>query len=406
MIDRVKWILLALLLFLAAACGGGGGGGGGAAAPPGTVVAGTAAAGIIADGTVRVYGVEPDGSLLFLKEVATDADGAYRADIGAYRGAVAVKAFGSYADEATGSTVSIPEAMALQAAVPASEVQTGVVALSVTPLTDIAVRKALAEGNLAQQIAAANQVISRLFGVDVTATTPVRMDASILQSPGVTQAQKKYTATLAALSQYALNSTGSATPTAAALQDLLSRISSGITATGATPELALNLQQAARDLATNPKTGVLATAASATLSDLATVGNAAGYRVVSYKLRTTGTISGNVFGIQLALGIPSQLSLRSNPATGETASGVVAATGPLSSDAFIAGKVSGGVLTITAIKSTGFPVGEFATVYCEIPAGTTPPSAGAFGPVIGWKAVDPGGAPIAGVGVEVVQGYE
>jgi hypothetical protein len=57
--------------------------------------------------------------------------------------------------------------------------------------------------------------------------------------------------------------------------------------------------------------------------------------------------------------------------SGYALSGVVAATGYVSSsEAISASKVNGGLLAIAMVKSNGFQVGEFAFIYYEIPAST------------------------------------
>lgn len=416
-----KAVLLGSIAGALVACGGGGTTG---TANTTTVVSGVAAKGVFKSGIVRIYEVKADGSEgdLLKETQVLDAKGNYRVDLGrTYSGALIVKAFGTYTDEATGTDVTISSTdTPLAAAVPASLVADAVanrreVVVPVTALTDVALQEARAAGgNLNDAIDSANNAISQVFAVDIIKTLPVGFDSQSLSDSRTTDDQKKYTAALAVVSGLiqAKARESTASPTADDLKNAIPQalaelsggitvIVSGSTVTGQVESVQLTdkLNQARQDIAASPLTPSEIQSAVAGLPQLPVV--------ATYKLRTTGAIAGNVInGIQLTIGLPAGLMLKSSSGSGETDPGVVSATGAATGATVVAhvNAASGtGALSIGLMSPTAFGTGEFATIYAIVPAGTTAPAAAAFAPVTGFKAVDATGAQINGLGVEVFQ---
>jgi len=372
---RYSFVMGALLMLYA--CGGGGG----SSAPAPTVVKGVAQAGVFNGATVTIFGYDASGALVQLPTtpatVLTDSTGNYQADIGSYKGAIVVKVHGTYHDEATNQDVTGAD---LQSAVPSAS---GTVSVPVTALTDLAVRNALATGNgsIKDNIASANQGISALFGFDIIATTPVAPTTAALGATGVTDSQKKYTTALAALSQYTANiSSTPAAPTASDLQSALTQISAGITITATTtqvtsPQVALSLQQSAAQIATNVNTQAAVTAAGtsaqSTLTSLSTVGDAAGSKILAIKVKTTGTSSTPIFGAKATITLPSGATVRTD-STGATLSGAVVASGAaVGANTIVLAAVKLNVLTIGPDTTQDIGIGEFATIYCDVPSTNT-----------------------------------
>lgn len=226
--------LLAITIFsistlLLTACGGGGG-----STPPVSSASGVASAGLVRNGVVKVYGVSAvDGAKgALLASTTTDATGSYSLSLGSYIGAVLVELEGGaggvskYTDEATGTEVTLPAGVVFLRAAYQS-VAIGVpVTIALTPLTELAVQRATVGGKTpVAAIAAANQVVSDLFNIDIVGVKPVAPTATAMNASGVSDAQRTYTLALAALSQQA----GAATT--AAVTALITSINSGIGAT-------------------------------------------------------------------------------------------------------------------------------------------------------------------------------
>lgn len=224
---RLLLLVIAGLFLLQGGCGGGGS----SSTPPsnnvstGSNVSGTAAAGIIQSGTVKIYALNADGSRgTLLATTNTDQNGWYSQDLGSYQGPIIALAYGTYLDEATGQSVTLTEDNALRAALPMAS---GTVSLPITVLTDLAVRKAGGTVTPPSAVANANALVSSIFKVDITATNPVECTDSALSAAGVTQAQRDYTLALAAVSQMA--STGTGSTAADKLNGALTTLAQGIT---------------------------------------------------------------------------------------------------------------------------------------------------------------------------------
>ncbi len=200
---------------------------------PATLLSGVASKGLISGATITVYALDSSGTQgSVLATTITDTNGAYSVNLGSYTGNVLVVASGgSYIDEATGSTVTGVNVPVLRTAVPnVSATATA----AVTPLTEIAVRKA---GTLtSENIDEANALVANMIGgIDIITTMP----ANVLVSSQSTTTEKNYGLMLAAISE--MVSSGTATTVTAAITSIVTDLADNqLNTTGASIETALN----------------------------------------------------------------------------------------------------------------------------------------------------------------------
>ena len=189
----LMWSTAALMVTMLSACGGGSGSSTGSTASTATEISGVASKGLINGGTVTVYALNDDGTKgKSLGTAITAADGTYSVDIGTYNGNVLVEVKdGTYKDEATGTDKTNTT---LRAALTGA---TGNVTIAVTPLTELAVKKAGDTILTKSAIENANSVVTALAGVDIVGTIPA--DAS--KAAGTTVDDTAYSLILAAISQ-------------------------------------------------------------------------------------------------------------------------------------------------------------------------------------------------------------
>lgn len=350
-------LITIITLLMLAACGGGG-------EAPGTTITGVASKGIIKNGTVRVYALNADGSKgALLKETVTDGTGAYRADIGKYRGAVLVEASGSYTDEATGALKEVTADAPLRAAI--GDVYDGV-AIAVTPLTELAVQKN--EDPLSHRITVAtietsNALISDIFRVGIIKTMPV--DALAANS-GDTQEQKEYALVLAAIAKL-MQSKGSD------LHTVLTELKEAVGTDNrlATPAAA-ELQTALTDFANgiNNKTGI----SDISTTTLINIGGS----VKALTVTTTGTEK-LIAGIDAVVTLPPGVTVKAD-ANGNVPSSALTASG-MALGSFVAGHYTPptagrrGSVRMGIISAAGFGAGELATIQCDIAPGAAPVAA-------------------------------
>lgn len=151
-------LMISALLLVLTACGKG--------ETPGTVratVSGVASKGPIRNATVTVR----DLSGKVVGSGTTNSDGSFSVDVMDYKGPVIVTiSDGNYLDEATGVTVTLSSP--LRAAFGNASAATRIM---VTPLTEIAVQKAVSAGLSTSSIATANSAVSTAFGLDNIITT-------------------------------------------------------------------------------------------------------------------------------------------------------------------------------------------------------------------------------------------
>lgn len=346
-----------------------------------TKVSGVVSKGLFKSGTVRFYAINFDGSGTLLKTTSIGAFGNYSARLssqklttgGSYNGVVLIKATGSYIDEATGAELTLDDSHPLRAIIANPS---GTLNVSITALTELAARKALAVQNKGSQLAAtdvtdANALVSELFKVDIIATKPVEPDLSTygFGIASTTQSQKDYTLALAAISQMARNDAGVLTGT---LNVLSGDISDGVI----TAENAAAFQTALITFLTSDRnvTGVK----NISLTNLVNAGG-------SVKLVKLGTAeklgAGNIMGgLTVTLKLPPGVTLRADLSDPETAqkeplSGVIKGSGVITAGVYVRSSytVSSGALpgmvTISMASAHGFTAGEFATIACDVPAG-------------------------------------
>jgi hypothetical protein len=202
-IDKLEAkVLFISVIFTALIMACGGGGGGGETPPDDTAfkVSGVVSKGFIKNGSVSVFSIASNG---FKTEPAmatttTDAKGVYSVELD-YSGPLLVEVSGgTYIDEATGTEVAMTGV--LRAAL--ADVS-GPVEIAVSPLTELAVRRAELGGKLlATHIQAANELVGQLIGCDIIATLPLNPQDSQEFGAG-TANEKSYTLMLAAFSQMA-----------------------------------------------------------------------------------------------------------------------------------------------------------------------------------------------------------
>ena len=357
----VVLILVALFMFCAG-CGGGGSTTGVAQDGPGpvaatTTISGVASKGIIKGGTVKIYATPASGdtgSKILLKTVTTDSSGRFSANLGSYAGIVLIEASGSYTDESTGNLQTIGENAPLRAVeVVSSAGQT--MSVSVSPLTELATRKALSGAFLSEAtIKSANTLVSNLFQFDVIATRPVEPATPAIGA--ATQPQRDYTIALAAVSRLA----GSAGSVNAAIDTFYHDLS-------------------ATNRLSQPTVAAFQDAAGAFLSDSAH--NQTGITVIPkaltdtgrytgvLTLKTVGAASAPITSIQMTLTLPNGVTVKRD-ASGEL---MVAVSGVAGKGA-VGGKnlTAPDTLVLALISWPGFGVGEFATVTYVADPGTSP----------------------------------
>ncbi|GFO56785.1 hypothetical protein GMSM_37920 [Geomonas sp. Red276] len=359
-ISVLKITTLAIMTFLAGCAGGGSSTGGTSTGttpqPSNTVITGVAAKGVIAGGIINIYAPSSAGDLsgrILLKSTSTDNSGRFNVELGSYSGIVEVEVSGTYTDEATGSQLSIGAGTLRAAAVVGNAGDT--VAVTVTPLTELAVRHALSGTFLTEaSVKAANALISNLFQIDIMAVAPVAANLPAMTT--ASQAQKDYTIMLAAISKWAA-SAGSLQAVLDACDHDLSATNRLSAATAAQFQAAL--QSFLSDSVHN-QTGV--TVASQALAD---VGKFTGVLTLS----TQGTATAPITSLQATVTLPAGVAVKrdASGALMASASGVAAQAA-----AFGKNLTSPTTLVLALISSPGFGVGEFASITYVADPGVIP----------------------------------
>lgn len=368
-------------------------------------VNGTASKGIIRGGNVSLYALNSNGTVgTLLKTTSTSAFGLYStsANLTTTAGTALLSVSGTYRDEATGTDLAVPSDKPLRAAV---DKVSSVMTIAITPLTELAVRKAdtpplrLVSGN----IEAANKLVSDIFKVDIVTTQPLNPTAELFGYVATAQAQKDYTLVLAAISQMAHDYYGgSVDDTIAAMHndlakgDALGDVTSGQFKAALTKFLQSDQNQ----------TGVRDISAT----NLTNAGG--GTKVI--KLATSGTLQPGtlISGITVTIALPPGVTVRiSDFAYYEADSRTMYASGVFSSpDIAITNSIGHFVpasgsesayLKVSAFGPTsGSGLGEFLTVVCDLPAGATYSASNFSLPYL--KVVDHDGIVLQGVTVEIL----
>jgi hypothetical protein len=356
---------LALLFALCAGCAGGGSSTGptGAAGPAaGTTIAGVASKGIIKGGKVEIFAPTASGDLtgkILLKTTSTDSSGAYSANIGSYSGVVLVEVTGSsvYTDEATGVSSSVPASAPLRAA-QVIGTSGGTVTVCVTPLTELATRKALAGSVLVPAaVQAANALVSNLFQFDIVATRPVEPGVTAMNA--ASQDQRDYTLVLAGVSKLAASAGSVDTVLSGWYNDLAAtnRLSAGSVASfqGAVTGFLADT--------THNQTGV-----TALPTGVAQVGNFSGVLYLATQGSSTAPISSIQATVSFPAGVTVQKDAAGLPLVSVSGSAAQAAAPAVNSP-------TPGSVVLAVISSPGFGLGQFATIRYVAQPGSIPVAA-------------------------------
>lgn len=404
-----SWICSALLLLAAlspSGCGFGGltdtttAGGSTGSTESDTEVTGVVSKGIFRTGTVEIYAVaDGEQQEVLLKKASIGPFGNYSATVRTakeFKGVILIKAYGSYMDEATGTQLIVPPTAPLRAAVTRSS---GDLLTMVTPLTELAVRKALGTGTTlsAAEVTAANGLVSELFKVDIVATEPVQPDLSDdgFGNAATSQEQKDYTLALAAVSQLASDS--------GALSDALAVLFKTVTTDGGSTDGAVAFKNSlGKFLASDRNLTGLTDVAQ---TNLAGVGGTS--QEVKLKLAGKLPSGSTVNGVTLTLNLPAGVTVKGDyvsPQVVPTLEGVVAPSGLAATGSYAEGRyfpaaeTSPGKVRLSIINASGMFLGEFVTVRCEAGPGVAP-QPGEY-TVSEFTAKDGNGGTLQGIDVE------
>lgn len=366
---RIRNLAGVIVVAVLTLSGCGGGGGGGAAVPTTTVVSGVAAKGPIKTGTVKVYaivnGIEDRSAPL--GQGQTDGNGNYSVDVGSYTGPILMEVSGgSYTDEVSGAAVTLKAP--LRAIISAAA--TGSQTVAITPLTELAYKKASGNGLLtAASIDDANATIAAFFNLtDIIKSSPIAGSSD--------DNQKKYAFVLGSFAQLANDGKNAGESLDDAQARLITQIGDEIKASGgiSTSTLTqLNSAISAFAAGGRNQTGSSITPIAAPTSGL-------------LKLSTAGTPN-TIGAIDLVINLPAGVLINYDQATGEAAADVVtvsgvAATGSNQLSLAKFTPAAGAVpaqLHVVLVNAAGFGLGEFVTIRFDLGAGvSSPASAGEF----------------------------
>jgi len=332
-------------------------------------VSGVASKGIIRYGTVSLFALNSNGSLgAVLKKTGTDAFGNYSASVN-MTGPTLFQASGAYTDECTGAEIAIPPGSPLRAAV---ESIANPMVVAITPLTELAVRKA-SPLLIAGSISAANQLISSIFKVDIIATQAVPPTAGQFSDTNVTQAQKDYTLALAAISQMAHDYYGGS------VSDTLAAMNSDLARSAALDETGNQFRNALASFLQSDQnqTGIR----DIHLTNLVNSGGS----TLALRLAAGGTLpaGATISGITLTLTLPPGTTIRvvdfkkdSSVSGYRTDPNCVKASGNFQGNYqegnfTPASDTHPASLTVSVAMAANTSLGEFLTVVCDLPAGVS-----------------------------------
>ena len=359
-------LVLSMLLLTLLGCGGGGT----VAVTPQqatTALSGMASKGPIQAGTVIAYPVRFGAvdTTAPIVQGQTDGGGNYSIDIGLYRGPVVVEVVGgTFTDEVSGTTVTLKAPMRTVF----SNISTGKKTVAITPLTELAFRKAIGAGALtAESISSANTSLAATFGLkDIISTLP---------DPGNSGAeQKKYAAACGSISQLVNNNKKTGESLDDALGRLLTQLGNEQEQDGAfsaASATVINGAITAYNNATNTTGTIIAPIPSPTSGVLA--------------LSTAGTAS-VIAGIDITVNLPPGIIVNADPITGIVTDGVVTISGVAAvgtSNVTVAKFSPASIgtsanLHVIMANGLGFPLGEFVTIKFDLTTGATFPTANSF----------------------------
>jgi len=399
-IRALIFVITGIIFLVLAGCGGGGGGG-----TPTTVVSGTASKGLVRNARVQVFSITAPNTFNLIKEGVTDVSGNYSLDLGSYTGPVKVEVSGGeFKDETTGAFT--PMLFTIRAVI--SNVALGGNSVMVTGLTEIAVKTIEGSSNQFDAVAIeqANRTVASFFGVaDIIATAP----ADVTVGGG---GDTSYGLALASLMQYSKRPGG----VTKAFDDFSKLLNGKLDPANQAINQALADQVVANFLA---DTNTFLANANQNKSGVTGV---TGATTAEVKLKTDGALPAGtkINALELTLSMPQGVTI---PAGQDGSVDVSSPTAPIKVSGVVAQALVGTQATLLAggtrfstgsatapnklrlvfifDTATGFDIGEFATVTCNIAQGTvvTP---GHF-ILSGFKAVTVGtdtssiGAQLAGV---------
>jgi hypothetical protein len=384
--NRLIGLVLALTVSALSGCHGGG--------SESTVISGMVSKGPVTGGTVKVYAIH-DGVAATTAPIGqgtTDNIGNYTIDVGDYTGPVLVEVTGgSFTDEVSGVSFFLKATMraVLSNAVPGGQTA------AVTPLTELAYKKASGAGLSPASIDDANAKMASFFGLtNIISTLPV--------AGGAGDDQKKYAVVLAAVAQFINNNKNPSESMDDALPRLLTQLGDEVKNAGGFSIGTINsFNTAITDFGKSGRntTGVTITPLPAPTSGL-------------LKIRTDQSPD-TIGAIDVTVSFPAGVSVSADAATGEPAAGVVTASGVAAgNNDLVAAKftpASGGSpaqLHAALVDVTGFGPGEFMTIKFDVDAGGSfPASASAFS-VTGFSATGTRSGPLSGVTASLAVGAE
>jgi hypothetical protein len=361
--------VLYLAVLALSGCGGGGGGETAVTAPPPvTTLTGMASKGPIQAGTVKAFAVSFGAVDISapIGQGVTDGSGNYSIDIGLYKGPVVVEVTGgTFTDEVSGTTVTLKTP--LRAVF--TNISTDTKTVAVTPMTELAYRKAKGAGALtAESISSANTSVASTFGLrDIVSTLPI---------PGGAGAdQKKYAAACGSFSQLVNNQKNSGESLDDALTRLLTQMGDEQENNG---KLSANSTSMLNDAITefnnnaNNQTGSTIAPIPTPTSGLLTLGTAGAANIIA--------------GIDMTVNLPAGIIVDADPLTGVVADGVVTISGVaavgtrnMSVAKYTPASIgTPALLHVIIANAFGFHLGEFATIQFDLATGATFPAANAF----------------------------
>jgi hypothetical protein len=205
-VNMRKLAVIIITLLMLSGCGGGGSSSGVSIQPQGTIITGAVAKGLFTSGTVTCYLVS-GATLRPYGSAPISSTGKYTLDIGQNTGIIILEVTsGNYLDETkTAPNNSSPLTTRLRTALVVTQ-PGGTIHASITPLTELAVRKAedsspaTPPAFTSDNINAANSLLSDIFPFNVVTTEPLPLNSL----SGATAEQECYSFVLAGIAQYGL----------------------------------------------------------------------------------------------------------------------------------------------------------------------------------------------------------
>lgn len=380
---------MSLALLMLAGCGGDGG----APAATTTTISGLASKGPINGGTVKVFAIRSGQPAEQIGQSAlTDSSGKFNVPVGAYSGPVMVEVTGgTFTDEATGLPVTLNSSTFLRAVV--SDTAAGATTtVAVTPLTELAFRKAKGTGSFtAATIDDANKAFADSFSLnDIINTMPV--------AGGATADQKNYAFALGVFSQLVKDDPNTA---AEHPEEVLERV---LNTLGDDVEKNGNLSSEDLTKMTSAVTNFKNSGKDKSGGDISIKIPNTGL----LKISTAGTPS-TIGAIDMIVNFPAGMTVKFDATNGEVSTDVVTISGVAAagSNKLVLAKFTAATTTIPAqlhiglVNSTGFGLGEVVTIKFDRDTSVTFPTVAAFS-ITGFTASSLSGSPLTGITVAPV----